>query len=60
MGISAPSQGRRPEDIGQRADKRKPLFVLANYELRAKSKAVVCISKRRAKSDLRMVGGARK
>ena len=37
MGIPAPPQGRKPEDIGQRADERKPLFAQANYELRAKS-----------------------
>ena len=55
MGIPAPPQGRRPEDIGQRADERKPLFAQANYDLRAKSEAVVCASKLRAKSDLRMV-----
>ena len=34
MGIPAPPQGCRPEDIGQHADERKPLFALANYELR--------------------------
>ena len=59
MGIPAPLQGRRPKDIGQCADERKPLFVQANYELRAKSEAIVCTSKQRAKSDLRMVGGVR-
>ena len=59
MGIPTPPQGRRPEDIGQRADERKSLFAQANYELRAKSEAVVCGSKQRAKSDLRMVGGVR-
>ena len=59
MGIPAPLQGRRPEDIGQRADERKPSFAQANYELRAKSEAIVCASKRRAKSDLHMVGGVR-
>ena len=59
MGIPAPPQGHRPEDIGQRADEQKPLFALLNDELRATSEAVVCFSKRQAKSDLRMVGGAR-
>ena len=59
MGIPAPPQGRRPEDIGQRADERKPLFAQANYELQARSEAVVCASKLRAKSELRMVGGVR-
>ena len=59
MEIPAPPQGRRPEDIGQHADEQKPLFAQANYELRAKSEAVVCASKLRTKSDLRMVGGVR-
>ena len=59
MGIPAPPQGRRSEDIGQHADERKPLFALANDELRAVSEAVVCVSKQQAKSDLRMVGGVR-
>ena len=59
MGIPAPPQGRRPKDIGQCTDERKPLFAQANYELRAKSEAVVCTGKLRAKSDLRMVGGLR-
>ena len=26
MGIPAPAQGQRPEDLGHRADERKPLF----------------------------------
>ena len=63
-GIPAPSEAidvcfSRPEDIGQRADERKPSFAQANYELRAISEAIVCTSKRQAKSDLRMVGGVR-
>ena len=27
MGIPAPPQGRRPEDLGHQADKRKPWFL---------------------------------
>ena len=59
MGIPAPPHGRRPEDIGQHTDERKSLLAQANDELRAISEAVACASKRRAKSDLRMVGGVR-
>ena len=58
-GDSSSTAGRRPEDIVQRADERKPLFAQANYELLVKSEAVVWASKQRAKSDLRMVGGVR-
>ena len=50
---------RRAEDIGQCADERKPLFALANNELRAISEAIVYIRKQQAKSDLRMVEGVR-
>ena len=40
-------QGQRPEDRSA-ADKRKPLFALANYE--RKARAIVCFSKKRERT----------